>query len=74
MVTVYMQPWTRFGPYAIGIALGIIMYWTKCRVRLPKVCKQAYKPILCVYRQSTDVVGGVTSVNVYVRVFCVRLQ
>ena len=32
-----MQPWTRFGPYAIGIALGMIMYRTKCKVRMPKV-------------------------------------
>ena len=38
MLRVYMKPWTRFGPYAIGIALGMIMYRTKCRVRMPKVC------------------------------------
>ncbi|KAI0224159.1 O-acyltransferase like protein [Lamellibrachia satsuma] len=37
MLRVYMKPWTRFGPYAIGIALGMIMYRTKCRVRMPKV-------------------------------------
>ena len=36
---IYFQPWTRFGPYAIGIGLGYVMYKTKCTVKLPKVCR-----------------------------------
>ena len=44
--TVYVQPWTRFGPYAIGIALGMIMYRTKCRVRLSKVCRHTLMSII----------------------------
>ncbi|KAI0242823.1 O-acyltransferase like protein [Lamellibrachia satsuma] len=36
LLGLYIQPWTRFGPYAIGIALGMIMYRTKCRVHMPK--------------------------------------
>ena len=35
----YSKPWSRFGPYAIGIATGYIMYRTKCRVKINKVRK-----------------------------------
>ena len=30
----YIPPWTRFGPYAIGIALGYLIYRTQCKVKL----------------------------------------
>lgn len=34
---IYVKPWVRFGSYAIGIALGYLMYRTKCQVKMPLV-------------------------------------
>ncbi|XP_059145283.1 nose resistant to fluoxetine protein 6-like, partial [Physella acuta] len=34
---IYIKPWTRVGPYAIGIILGFILFQTKCKARLKKV-------------------------------------
>ena len=29
-----VKPWYRFGPYAIGMALGLLMLRTNCKVKL----------------------------------------
>ena len=39
-IVMYIKPWARFGPYAIGIATGYLMYKTKCKVKMNKVCLQ----------------------------------
>ena len=36
---VYIKPWCRFGPYAIGIGMGYILYRTKCTVKMNKVSR-----------------------------------
>ncbi|XP_064616908.1 nose resistant to fluoxetine protein 6-like [Liolophura sinensis] len=32
----YIRPWTRMGPYLVGMTLGYILYRTKCKVSLPR--------------------------------------
>ncbi|KAH8362612.1 hypothetical protein KR200_004499 [Drosophila serrata] len=34
---IYDKPWTRLGPYLIGMAVGWILFRTNCKIRLPKV-------------------------------------
>ncbi|KAL5275543.1 hypothetical protein ACFFRR_001424 [Megaselia abdita] len=33
---IYDKPWTRIGPYLIGMAVGWILFRTNCKIRLPK--------------------------------------
>lgn len=33
---IYDKPWTRFGPYLIGMAVGWILFKTNCKIRLPR--------------------------------------
>ncbi|XP_052790475.1 nose resistant to fluoxetine protein 6-like isoform X1 [Mya arenaria] len=33
----YIKPWCRVGPYAVGIFTGYVLYRTECKVRIPKV-------------------------------------
>ena len=41
---VYLKPWTRFGPYALGIAMGHILYKTKAaRVKINTVSRTGSK-------------------------------
>lgn len=37
MKAYYVKPYTRMGPYIVGILVGYILYKTKCRVKLNKV-------------------------------------
>jgi len=32
----YIKPWCRVGPYAVGIFLGYVLYKTKCKVKMNK--------------------------------------
>ena len=34
---IYIKPWCRIGPYAVGFLAGYILYRTKCKIRIPKV-------------------------------------
>ncbi|KAH8244729.1 hypothetical protein KR038_001996 [Drosophila bunnanda] len=34
---IYDKPWTRLGPYLIGMAVGWILFRTNCKIRLPKL-------------------------------------
>lgn len=34
---IYDKPWTRLGPYFIGMAVGYFLYITDCKVRMSKV-------------------------------------
>ncbi|KAH8419666.1 hypothetical protein KR009_000681, partial [Drosophila setifemur] len=34
---IYDKPWTRLGPYLIGMAVGWILFRTNCKIRLPKI-------------------------------------
>ena len=36
-VHVYIKPWTRCAPYAIGLVLGYLLHATKCKVNMNKV-------------------------------------
>ncbi|XP_052787971.1 nose resistant to fluoxetine protein 6-like [Mya arenaria] len=33
----YIKPWCRVGPYAVGIFTGYVLYRTDCKVKIPKV-------------------------------------
>ncbi|XP_052790477.1 nose resistant to fluoxetine protein 6-like [Mya arenaria] len=33
----YIKPWCRVGPYAVGIFTGYVLYRTECKVKIPKV-------------------------------------
>ena len=39
MEHVYMKPWCRIGPYAVGVFAGYILYKTNCKLHMPKVNK-----------------------------------
>ena len=30
----YIKPWYRFGPYAIGMGLGLLMIRTNCKIKV----------------------------------------
>lgn len=34
---IYDKPWTRLGPYLIGMAVGWILFRTNCKIRLPRL-------------------------------------
>lgn len=34
---IYDKPWTRLGPYFIGMSVGYYLYITNCRVQMSKV-------------------------------------
>lgn len=34
---IYDKPWTRFGPYLIGMGVGWLLFKTDCRIRMSKV-------------------------------------
>ena len=38
MTDVYFVPWCRVGPYAVGLILGYILFATRCRYKMTKVC------------------------------------
>ena len=40
MVAIYIKPWCRIGPYAVGFLAGYILYRTKCKLNIPKVSAQ----------------------------------
>ena len=35
---IYDKPWTRLGPYLIGMCVGWILFKTNCKIRMSKVC------------------------------------
>ncbi|PSN50316.1 hypothetical protein C0J52_10110 [Blattella germanica] len=35
----YDKPWTRLGPYLVGMGTGWFLYRTKCNIRIPTVSK-----------------------------------
>ena len=52
MEHVYMKPWCRVGPYAVGVFAGYILYKTNCKLRMPKVSKsflQIYWYLIFIY-------------------------
>ena len=38
MQHLYFVPWCRVGPYAVGLILGYILFATRCRYTMTKVC------------------------------------
>ncbi|GFO30235.1 nose resistant to fluoxetine protein 6-like [Plakobranchus ocellatus] len=36
MQKLYIRPWTRCGPFAIGLIIGYILYKTKCKIHMNK--------------------------------------
>lgn len=34
---IYDKPWTRFGPYLIGMIVGWILFKTDCKISIKKV-------------------------------------
>lgn len=34
---IYDKPWTRLGPYLIGMSVGWILFKTNCKIRMSKV-------------------------------------
>ncbi|XP_055606762.1 nose resistant to fluoxetine protein 6 isoform X2 [Uranotaenia lowii] len=34
---IYDKPWTRLGPYLIGMSLGWILFKTNCKIHMPKI-------------------------------------
>lgn len=38
---IYDKPWTRLGPYLVGMAVGWILFKTDCKIRMSKVRLQA---------------------------------
>ena len=38
----YDKPWTRIGPYVIGVYAGYILYRTSCKIRIPKVINREW--------------------------------
>ena len=36
-IDIYIKPWTRANTYFIGMLLGVLVYQTKCKIKIPKV-------------------------------------
>ena len=36
---IYDKPWTRLGPYLIGMAVGYFLFKIDCKVKMSKVCR-----------------------------------
>jgi xanthine/uracil permease len=34
---IYDKPWTRLGPYLVGMIVGWILYKTDCKIKMSKV-------------------------------------
>lgn len=34
---IYDKPWTRLGPYLVGMAIGWILFKTDCKIKMSKV-------------------------------------
>lgn len=34
---IYDKPWTRLGPYLVGMCVGWILFKTDCKIRMSKV-------------------------------------
>lgn len=34
---IYDKPWTRLGPYLIGMSVGWLLFKTNCKIRMSKV-------------------------------------
>lgn len=41
---IYDKPWTRLGPYLIGMCVGWLLFKTNCRIKMPLV-KNIFKQI-----------------------------
>lgn len=39
---IYDKPWTRLGPYLIGMGVGWLLFKTNCRIPMSKVGKNGY--------------------------------
>lgn len=37
---IYDKPWTRLGPYLVGMAVGWILFKTDCKIRMSKVGRE----------------------------------
>lgn len=35
---IYDKPWTRFGPYMVGMCVGWLLFQTNCKIRMNRVC------------------------------------
>ena len=46
-IDIYIKPWTRANTYFIGMLLGVLVYQTKCRIKIPKVYVLMLLFILC---------------------------
>lgn len=48
---IYDKPWTRFGPYMVGMSVGWILFKTDCSIKFSKVrtSKQSYFYQYCYY-------------------------
>lgn len=36
---IYDKPWTRFGPYMVGMCVGWLLFQTNCKIRMSRVCE-----------------------------------
>lgn len=39
---IYDKPWTRLGPYLIGMAVGYILFKTDCKMKMSKVSESFF--------------------------------
>lgn len=37
---IYDKPWTRLGPYMVGMCVGWFLFKTNCKIRMSRVCKR----------------------------------
>lgn len=35
---IYDKPWTRLGPYMVGMCVGWFLFKTNCKIRMSRVC------------------------------------
>ncbi|VVC35960.1 Hypothetical protein CINCED_3A019863 [Cinara cedri] len=41
---IYDKPWTRLGPYFVGMAIGWLLFKTECKIKMNPVSRKAIEP------------------------------
>jgi hypothetical protein len=49
---IYDKPWTRLGPYVVGMCVGWILCRTNCTIKMHKVRQEYWYPHADVYSTS----------------------
>lgn len=52
---IYDKPWTRLGPYFVGMAIGWILFKTECKIKMNTVSSNTKRTVFIIILMATSV-------------------